>query len=669
MDLFAINCTTCKTRLRVREEGAIGQILACPKCGGMVMVKPPPNWSAGTQAKSEEPTITEVVTAGPRPDQTAHASAFEAVEDLLADAPPRAAAPRPAAAAAPPASPPASKPRFVGGPLPSAALAPPPPAESDVAPEPAAPAAPPWRYWALMAGSVAVGILLAFTAVASAMYFLRDETPLIAQAGGGNAPANPATAAPTTTPAVPPEAAPPASPGAPTPVPTPTLPATNDPPPVAPPVPPMPPAPEADPIGLVKPPSPTLPAANPNDPLARFDKLLGGGEDAEREAVAPAPSTRPPSDPATDRPALPRPPPRAADVPRRLADSLAGIETSGTPLADYLDRFSDLSTIPITLEPDWLAFAPATPESPIVFRASSTTVGDALAKSLETLRLSYTIVGDQLVVNLAQPKPQVTIQVKVKELAGDETRMAELADLLKALIEPASWIAGDGGSIAVDAQAGNLLVKHQKLVQAQVHLFCERLRTARQKPNVLKLNPELFQLASRSARAQERLLTPVTLNFSQPTRLTAILDRLGQAAGVRILVDWQGVASARWNPDADATLVASKQPLGEALDALLGPMELSWRAIDGRTLQVVTPARLAERAEIEFYPAADLAADEAAGEALRTKIIDALGPALFREGGGSGEVRLDPPSKCLIAALPQLKQRELEALLVRWREK
>ena len=89
MDLFAIICTTCKSRLRVREEGAIGQILACPNCGGMVMVKPPPNWSAGTQAKLDEPTITEVMAAGPKGDQPLGASAFEAVEDLLSDAPPR----------------------------------------------------------------------------------------------------------------------------------------------------------------------------------------------------------------------------------------------------------------------------------------------------------------------------------------------------------------------------------------------------------------------------------------------------------------------------------------------------------------------------------------------------------------------------------------------------
>src|SRR5262245_25976429 len=179
MDLFAIHCTTCKSRLRVREEGAIGHILACPKCGGMVMVKPPPSWSAGTEAKLDEPTITEVISPGPKVNLTAQASAFEAVEDLLSDAPPRmqtpapVAPPPPASTAAPPAP---AKPRFVGGPpaaaatppkaalappkalpLPAAkgseaALAPPPPAEASGAQPPAdAPRSHQARYWMLMA--------------------------------------------------------------------------------------------------------------------------------------------------------------------------------------------------------------------------------------------------------------------------------------------------------------------------------------------------------------------------------------------------------------------------------------------------------------------------------------------------------------------------------------
>lgn len=44
MDLFSINCTTCKARLKVRDAAAIGQILGCPKCGSMVQVLPPAGW-------------------------------------------------------------------------------------------------------------------------------------------------------------------------------------------------------------------------------------------------------------------------------------------------------------------------------------------------------------------------------------------------------------------------------------------------------------------------------------------------------------------------------------------------------------------------------------------------------------------------------------------------
>jgi hypothetical protein len=44
-DLFSILCTTCKTKLRVRDAAVIGQILACPKCSSMVLVEAPAGWA------------------------------------------------------------------------------------------------------------------------------------------------------------------------------------------------------------------------------------------------------------------------------------------------------------------------------------------------------------------------------------------------------------------------------------------------------------------------------------------------------------------------------------------------------------------------------------------------------------------------------------------------
>jgi DNA-directed RNA polymerase subunit RPC12/RpoP len=682
MDLFAITCTTCKSRLRVREEGAIGQILACPKCGGMVMVKPPPNWSAGTAAKMDEPTISEVVSAGPPVDATIGASAFEAVEDLLSDAPPRMHTPPAAAAMATVAAlpPPAAKPRFVGGPPAvaatpapkpaangdAAALAPPPPAEANAAQ--AVLDKPPLqiRYWALMAGSVAVGILLAIGAVSAAMYFSRTTKPPIAQANpshppNGTAPQTPAKSPGTkTTPVAVTPTSPIESTPDQTPVPTP-----------APPTSPMPmPAGTTDPVGIVQPPQPVPAPSGAPDPLAKFDKLIGGNSEQPETvpAATPPPAAAPPATPS--RPALPRPAPRDVDVAKRLADPLAGIETPGTPLADFLDRFSDLTTIPITLQSDALPIFQRTPESPVVLNVQNTTTGGALAQALGALGLESVPVEGQLLVRIAEPPALRTIDYPIKDLvAPEDDQMQELAALLKALIEPASWgDAPEQGAITLSKAKQALSIRQRWAVHAPLIFLCEKLRTARGKsPVSTRFSPDLFKLDTRTALAQPKLQTPISLNFSQPARLTVVLDRLGEAAGVRILVDWQAAGAIGWNPDAEATLVASKQPLGEALDALLGPMELTWRVVDGRTLEVLTPARLAERSEVELYATADLLGGDRAGEALLAKIQQTLGPANFRADGGSGELRIDQVSKCLIAALPQPKQRELEALLAKLR--
>lgn len=63
-ELFAVECTTCKARLKVRSLAAIGQILACPKCHSMVMVTPPADWQpAGAAPPVVAEGLSEAATA------------------------------------------------------------------------------------------------------------------------------------------------------------------------------------------------------------------------------------------------------------------------------------------------------------------------------------------------------------------------------------------------------------------------------------------------------------------------------------------------------------------------------------------------------------------------------------------------------------------------------
>lgn len=63
-ELFSVECTTCKARLKVRSAEAIGQILACPKCHSMVMVAPPADWQPeGTPPVAPPETTTAAAAA------------------------------------------------------------------------------------------------------------------------------------------------------------------------------------------------------------------------------------------------------------------------------------------------------------------------------------------------------------------------------------------------------------------------------------------------------------------------------------------------------------------------------------------------------------------------------------------------------------------------------
>ncbi len=68
--LFYIQCPTCRARLQVRSAAAIGQILTCPKCGGMVQVEPPPDWEdpeAAQETVDDIPVSGDASTAGDAP--------------------------------------------------------------------------------------------------------------------------------------------------------------------------------------------------------------------------------------------------------------------------------------------------------------------------------------------------------------------------------------------------------------------------------------------------------------------------------------------------------------------------------------------------------------------------------------------------------------------------
>jgi DNA-directed RNA polymerase subunit RPC12/RpoP len=681
---FSITCTTCKSRLKVRSTAAIGQVVPCPKCGGMVLVKAP-----------EEAVPPEVASAATKPVEPQASTAsphntkdFDDVESILAgkqrvpaEIPPpaeRAAAGHESASTA--AMAPAGKAARAAIPREAS------PAAAGRAPQELAERAAagdlaalrPLRYGMWLAISILAGIGLAVGVVVVSTWLLRDDgdqtaTGSAVASATSNGKPEPAAnekpkgvvspaeqgdvpAAEETPSADPPAAAKNAS--------------DTTPPAIA-----KSPARSGDPLEIVDPPKTaaktgkTAPAIG-DDPLGKFAEVVGGRDNplpmAEAPPAAPEKSpAEPPPEEGPARPALPRPPPRNVNVAARLADPLTGIESPGTPLADFLQTISDLSTIPITLELEGLAYRALSPSSPVKYSANNTTVGKALEEALRPLQLTPVVVDDQLVVTLAEPPGGVLINYPMEDLTGrSEQQAQQLAQWATALVEPGSWKDDEEEGPSLTPGVDAFAVQAPQRTHAGLFFLCEKLRIARGLPPKSKHDAALFRLQTRTAKSGPALPTPITLNYSQPTLLAEILRRLGETAKVRILVDWQALAALGWNPDGEGTLVVEGKPLSEALSSLLAPMDLAWRAVDEQTLQVTSAAVLEKTPELEIHPAGDLAADAAAGDALLARLRGAL--AIAEEEASGFALRFDPASRSILASLPQPRQRDVERLLAEW---
>lgn len=364
-----------------------------------------------------------------------------------------------------------------------------------------------------------------------------------------------------------------------------------------------------------------------------------------------------------DQPVAPRPAPRHVDVAQRLQDEISAIEFVQTPLIDVLQFISSFSTIPITADPDALALVKVTPQTPVSVKLDKTHVEQVLTAALQPLRLGY-IVSDGQVLVTRPPGPHGTLRQhkhSVQDLVGDDSRrLGQLTDLIVAMVEPEAW-ATHGGAGALTGEMPFLVIEQRDTVLFRTLLFCDQLRVARELPPQTGFNPELFQLTPRTARAAQALATRVTMNYLTPTLLVRILDQVRKDTGVQVLVDWQAVAELGWTPDAETTIAVNDQTLAEALEKLLRPLALTDRVIDGRTLEITTPASLATRWDVEFYPAGRLITEQQTPAQLCARIRHDLGlPA------SGGAFHFDPLSKCLIAALPQPQQRRLAELLTQW---
>jgi hypothetical protein len=366
----------------------------------------------------------------------------------------------------------------------------------------------------------------------------------------------------------------------------------------------------------------------------------------------------------------------------RLGQRFSAIEIDRMPLYVFLELISGLGNVPIQLGCEELRMAAISAETSVSVRRQQISLAETLRAALRPLHLDYRTVGSLVIIHWPGAERRREIDYPIADLVTPETDARQIADWIRQLVVPFSWrVAGGEGDLRV---AGDTLhIIQSQRVQYQVLCFLERLRLARKLKLRSRYPIERLSVEPVYQQLAESLNEKALFNFSRYTPLSEIFSYWQQQQGLALLVDWstllgeslggrQGPSGQQQVPPiGPATRVAcavADQPWHRALDAVLEPLGLAWRAIDGGALQITTAQVAQEAAQLEFYPLIPEGLhdqqphnlDEAAVMSRMTELQNLVSVSNSTDMPNSQRALvMDPVSQYLLALQPAVVQRRL----------
>jgi hypothetical protein len=698
VDAFRVICETCRSRLKVRSAEAIGEIHACPKCGSMVLIVPPADWTghaaapaaaAVLPAATPEPALTLSSTAS-----TINAADFATelpVETFAAGMPQQVPAATSTAVAAPTDA--AISPVVwcaVGGAAVfvvaglTFVLWPGGGSEKNPAPAVIAVAATPAEPAPVAADPHAVDrtkddsnesppTALA-KPVESASTAAAETAPTVDAQVATSSPAAESTPPATETPA--PKSAPTATVAAATPAVPPGRPdaapsnAGSD---------GSEPVLKFDPLdfdpehlslssrpstGAAASPPATSTSSVPAEPPA---EVVPAARDAEAEKIAAASDILPP--PAADRAVNVRRGPMAGDESRpldtaqHLAAQLKSFQVTEVPFARFVETLSDLAGVPITLDPVTLELNGLSPRTPITVDATDATLETILRDAFAKQRLELVEEDGRVGIALSNADEQRGVDFEVKDLVSGPDA-APIAKLVEQFVAPQTW-KSHGGKGTIEVQGTNLHIDQSLTVRREALIFCERLRLARGLPLRSKYPPALLTTDSPYLKAAAKLGQPTTFTFLAWMRLGDVVRQWQDMSGLTILVDWRALREAEFGPTSPLACSTVDRPWTEGLDGVLNPLGLGWWASDAQTIQITSLDALGQIERVEFFAVPKTLRDASASdEALVESLQNAIDERAEKVSQpGDVRIELDKPSGRLIVRATPDVQRFLSARL------
>jgi hypothetical protein len=363
--------------------------------------------------------------------------------------------------------------------------------------------------------------------------------------------------------------------------------------------------------------------------------------------------------------------PEKIDVSAQLAQKMPAIELEHLPLYRFASLASQLGNVPIAIDVDGLRCRGIALDTPIDVSSRAASLGKAIESALAPHRLELGLADGHAIVRPVDAGKTRKARYMVGDLArGGDPAITDLAETIRGVLGLPVDDQNEGARLEVATDTFYLTATdetHDRMIE-----LCEKLRVARGRPLRTKFDParpdarfdpRRFELSTRKSRAKGMLSRPVTAGIGTGAPLSAVVEYLSRRSGAVILIDAAALAEAELSVHTECRLQADDEPLAAALAGVLGPLDLTYRIVDEKTIQITTPAAAAEKPDIELYSLRGLAEVDEAGAflaRLEQRLMEAAGK-------DSLELAFDPPSQALIVTAPSAVQAKVEEALGRLR--
>jgi len=291
---------------------------------------------------------------------------------------------------------------------------------------------------------------------------------------------------------------------------------------------------------------------------------------------------------------------QSRDAEAQLALQVPALKAKSMPLVVFLRLVSRLSGVPVSVAPEQLLMAGVSPRHQISIDVNEASLGEALSSALAPLHLHYVVRGSQVIVVRDDAEKRRVIEYPIDDLLNDSTTAQILAEWVQRLVTPESWQPADGKA-SIDINATSLRIEQTQRVQYGVLLFLERLRLARKLPPKSRYPIEKLAGEPALAAIDGKLQAPTTFTFSHETSLDEIFGYWQAELDLPLLVDWPALAEEGLWPPSRVTCAIADRPWREALDQVLAPLGLSWRAVSGGAIEITSAAKVDEQPVLELY--------------------------------------------------------------------